>query len=40
MIVDSVSWRILIQDFKALYEGQSLERKGTSYRQWVNEVQH
>lgn len=39
LIVDSVSLRILIQDFKDLYDGHALERKGTSYRQWVNEVQ-
>lgn len=38
MIVDSVSWRILIENFKTLYEGGTLEKKGTSYRQWVNEV--
>ncbi|WP_425598776.1 alpha/beta fold hydrolase [Vibrio coralliilyticus] len=38
LIVDSVSWRIVIDHIKTLYSGGSLEKKGTSYRQWVNEI--
>ncbi|MDP1603152.1 MAG: amino acid adenylation domain-containing protein [Legionella sp.] len=36
LIIDSVSWRILINDIKQLYEGATLGVKGSSYRQWVN----
>jgi amino acid adenylation domain-containing protein/non-ribosomal peptide synthase protein (TIGR01720 family) len=38
MIVDGVSWRILAEDFKALYSGISLPPKGSSYRQWIESV--
>jgi len=38
MIVDAVSWRILAEDMKALYEGTFLPKKGSSYRQWVENV--
>ena len=38
LIVDAVSWRILIDDAKTLYEGGSLEKKASSYRQWVETV--
>lgn len=34
LIVDVVSWRILSDDLKTLYEGRKLPEKGTSYRQW------
>ena len=40
MIVDAVSWRILTEDTKALYEGKTLPPKGSSYRQWVASVKH
>ncbi|MCX7121890.1 MAG: amino acid adenylation domain-containing protein [Gammaproteobacteria bacterium] len=36
LIIDSVSWRILIEDIKRLYEGIELGDKSSSYRQWVN----
>ena len=35
MIIDGVSWRILVNDVKDLYTGKSLAAKGSSYRQWV-----
>ncbi len=35
MIVDGVSWRILAEDIRILYEGKKLPVKGSSYRQWV-----
>ncbi|MEG4323650.1 condensation domain-containing protein, partial [Microcoleus sp. Aus8_D3] len=35
MIVDGVSWRILTEDIKTLYEGKTLGSKGSSYRQWI-----
>ena len=38
LIVDAVSWRILIEDFKTLYNNETLENKSSSYRQWVKEV--
>ena len=47
LIVDSVSWRILTEDLRNLYnkadQGETLELsslgpKGTSYRQWVSQV--
>ncbi|MDB2385717.1 amino acid adenylation domain-containing protein [Shewanella sp.] len=34
MLVDTVSWRIIIAHFNTLYHGGQLEPKGTSYRQW------
>ncbi|KAG4078668.1 hypothetical protein HA402_015258 [Bradysia odoriphaga] len=34
LIVDSVSWRILKDDLKTLYEGRSLSNKGTSYKEF------
>ena len=34
LITDAVSWRILTEDIKDLYEGKELGDKGTSYRQW------
>ena len=38
LIVDSVSWRILIEDIKSLYHGEELGKKTSSYRQWVDTV--
>ncbi len=38
LIVDAVSWRILIEDIKRLYEGEALGQKGSSYRQWTEAV--
>ena len=38
LIMDSVSWRILAEDMKSLLNGQSLESKTSSYRQWVQAV--
>lgn len=40
LIIDSVSWRIIIDDIKLLYEGKSLGNKSSSYRQWVNALNH
>ncbi|MEQ9810562.1 amino acid adenylation domain-containing protein [Streptococcus jiangjianxini] len=34
LIIDTVSWEIISSDLKALYNGQQLPPKGTSYRQW------
>jgi amino acid adenylation domain-containing protein/non-ribosomal peptide synthase protein (TIGR01720 family) len=39
LIVDTVSWHILIEDVKALYEGKTLAAKTSSYRQWVKAVE-
>nr|WP_194847834.1 non-ribosomal peptide synthetase [Candidatus Neptunochlamydia vexilliferae] len=39
LVIDTVSWRILTEDFQTLYEGGALERKGSSYRQWGKRVQ-
>lgn len=38
LAIDSVSWRVLSEDLKYLYEGKDLGSKGSSYRQWVNAV--
>lgn len=35
LIIDTVSWRILIDDIKHLYEQEELGLKSSSYRQWV-----
>jgi non-ribosomal peptide synthase protein (TIGR01720 family) len=40
LIIDGVSWRILTEDIKALYEGKSLPAKGSSYRQWSEQMKH
>ncbi|WP_186644141.1 non-ribosomal peptide synthetase [Fluviispira vulneris] len=39
LLVDVVSWRIITEDLQSLYEGKSLHKKGTSYRQWVDVIQ-
>ncbi|MDP3705418.1 MAG: amino acid adenylation domain-containing protein [Legionellaceae bacterium] len=36
LIIDTVSWRILRDDVKRLYAGETLTQKTSSYRQWVN----
>jgi amino acid adenylation domain-containing protein/non-ribosomal peptide synthase protein (TIGR01720 family) len=38
LVIDTVSWRILTEDIKSLYEGKVLPPKGSSYRQWVHAV--
>jgi amino acid adenylation domain-containing protein/non-ribosomal peptide synthase protein (TIGR01720 family) len=35
LIVDAVSWRILLEDIRRGYEGTTLGEKTSSYRQWV-----
>ena len=39
LIIDSISWRIILDDLKALYEGKELSHKATSYRQWVKSLE-
>lgn len=34
LVIDAVSWRILLDDFARLYQGGILPEKGSSYRQW------
>lgn len=38
LIIDAVSWRILATDLQTLCEGNELENKGTSYRQWAEKL--
>ena len=38
LIVDSVSWRIFVEDMENLYKGSALGLKGSSYRAWVGEL--
>jgi amino acid adenylation domain-containing protein/non-ribosomal peptide synthase protein (TIGR01720 family) len=38
LVVDAVSWRILLEDLRMLYEGKDLGLKASSYRQWVERV--
>ena len=38
LMIDGVSWRILTEDIKALYLGNKLPEKQSSYRQWSNTV--
>jgi len=40
LIVDSVSWRIIVRDMQILYNGGNSRRKGSSYRQWAQTIQH
>ena len=40
LIIDTVSWRILLYDLYSLYQGNALGSKGTSYRQWINLVEN
>ncbi len=36
LVIDSVSWQILADDLRSLYQGDALPEKGTSYRQWID----
>ena len=36
LIIDAVSWRILLEDIETVYAGKKLLAKRTSYRQWAN----
>ena len=36
LIIDAVSWRILLEDIETVYTGKKLLAKRTSYRQWAN----
>lgn len=38
LVVDSVSWQILVTDIRDLYEGRNLPVKQTSYRQWSDMI--
>jgi len=38
LIIDTVSWRILIDDLQSLYRGHSLGDKTSSYREWTETV--
>ncbi|MBF0398657.1 MAG: amino acid adenylation domain-containing protein, partial [Desulfobacterales bacterium] len=38
LIIDAVSWRILAEDTKTIYEERELGEKTTSYRKWVENV--
>ncbi|WP_440057007.1 amino acid adenylation domain-containing protein (plasmid) [Pseudoalteromonas sp. T1lg65] len=38
LIIDAYSWRIIAEDIKQLLQGKSLDKKGSSYRQWVETV--
>jgi len=40
LIVDSVSWRIIVRDMQILYNGGNSGRKGSSYRQWAQTIEH
>jgi amino acid adenylation domain-containing protein/non-ribosomal peptide synthase protein (TIGR01720 family) len=40
MIVDGVSWRILAEDVKDLFQGKALPSKSSSYRQWITSVEN
>ncbi|MFL9919753.1 amino acid adenylation domain-containing protein [Paraburkholderia fungorum] len=35
LVMDAISWRIIQDDVKTLCSGGTLEKKGSSYRQWV-----
>ncbi|MDA0939096.1 MAG: condensation domain-containing protein, partial [Proteobacteria bacterium] len=38
LIVDSVSWRILVEDLRDIYNQKELSSKGSSYKQWTKVV--
>jgi amino acid adenylation domain-containing protein/non-ribosomal peptide synthase protein (TIGR01720 family) len=40
MVVDGVSWRIIAEDFKVLYDGNKLPPKSSSYRQWISTIKN
>lgn len=35
LLIDTVSWRIITEDIKTLFNGKALPPKGSSYRQWA-----
>lgn len=39
LLIDTVSWRIIVSDLQALYEGTELAEKRSSYRQWSRALQ-
>ena len=39
LVVDGVSWRILLEDLQAAYNGAALPRKTSSFKQWAARVQ-
>lgn len=40
LVIDAVSWRILVEDLQHLYHGEMLPQKSSSYRQWVASVKN
>ena len=40
LIVDGVSWRILLQDINNLYNGKSLNAKSDTYKSWSEYIHH
>jgi amino acid adenylation domain-containing protein/non-ribosomal peptide synthase protein (TIGR01720 family) len=38
LIIDTVSWRIILDDLKRIYNDEKLSFKGTSYRQWIDTI--
>jgi amino acid adenylation domain-containing protein/non-ribosomal peptide synthase protein (TIGR01720 family) len=40
LIVDAISWRILLEDLHTIYDGKQLGLKGTDYSQWVEVVEN
>ena len=38
LVVDTISWRVLVEDLQRLYNQQELGQKGSSYRQWAHAV--
>jgi non-ribosomal peptide synthase protein (TIGR01720 family) len=38
LIIDTVSWRIILDDLKKIYNDEKLSNKGTSYRQWIETI--
>ncbi|WP_299497293.1 non-ribosomal peptide synthetase [uncultured Shewanella sp.] len=39
LIIDAVSWRIIVEDIQHIISGSPLSPKTSSYRQWVNTVE-
>jgi amino acid adenylation domain-containing protein/non-ribosomal peptide synthase protein (TIGR01720 family) len=38
LIIDTVSWRIILDDLRKIYNDEALDIKGTSYRQWIDTI--
>ena len=38
LLIDTVSWRILVEDLRNIYNQKELGNKGSSYRQWAEAV--